>query len=111
MNRKRWLVMLVSLVAALSFSGGAWAGLADSMLGTGIDALLGKQLGLTGDQSKGGIGAILSLAKGKLSPADYGKVASAIPGADKYVAKAQSLKSGGSTLPRRSGGPPVPSSP
>ena len=89
MNRNRWLMVLVSVFAILGLNTGAWAGLADSLGGMGIDSLLGKQLGITGDQSKGGIGAILGLAKEKLSPADYGKVASAIPGADKYVAKAQ----------------------
>lgn len=91
MNRNRWLVLLVSVVALLGLNPPTWAGLGSSLTSTGIDALLGKQLGITGDQSKGGIGAILGLAKEKLSPADYGKVASAIPGADKYVSKAQSL--------------------
>jgi hypothetical protein len=91
MNRNRWLVSVVSLVAALSLSSAASAGLTDSLTGAGLDSLLGKQLGLTADQSKGGIGAILGMAKEKLSPDDYAKVASAIPGADKYVSKAKSL--------------------
>ena len=91
MNRNRWLVLVVSLAAILGLSSAASAGLTDSLTSAGLDSLLGKQLGLTSDQSKGGIGAILGMAKGKLSPDDYAKVASAIPGADKYVSKAKSL--------------------
>ncbi len=91
MNHNRFLMALICIVAILGLGSAAWAGLADSLGGMGLDALLGKQLGITGDQSKGGIGAILGLAKEKLSPADYGKIASAMPGADKYVAKPQSL--------------------
>jgi len=91
MTRNRRLVVLFSVVAGLGLGSGAWAGLTDSLSGMGLDSLLGKQLGITGDQSKGGIGSILGLAKEKLSANDYGKVAKAIPGADKYVAKAQSM--------------------
>ena len=89
MRLNRWLLVSALAVAFLAPGAVVRAGLTDSLVGTGIDSLLGKQLGITSDQSKGGIGAILGLAKEKLSPADYGKIASAIPGADKYVAKAQ----------------------
>jgi hypothetical protein len=91
MKANRWLVVLVSVVALLGFGSISWAGMTDSLTSKGIDSLLGKQLGLTGDQSKGGIGAIMGLAKEKLSPADFGKIASAVPGTDKYISKAKSL--------------------
>ena len=92
MKLDRWLVVLVSAAAFLAFGSSNWAaGWTDSLLGKDLDSLLGKQLGLTSDQSKGGIGAILGLAKEKLSSADFDKIAAAIPGADKYVAKAKKL--------------------
>jgi hypothetical protein len=91
MNPIRRLAAWFLVVAGLGLVSVASAGLTDSLTSIGLDSLLGKQLGITGDQSKGGIGAILGMAKGKLSADDYAKVAGAIPGADKYVAKAQSL--------------------
>ena len=80
------------LVLALVFASSAWAApWMDSLLGKDLDSLVGKQLGLTGDQSKGGIGAILGLAKEKLTSNDFDKIAAAVPGADKYVSKAKKL--------------------
>jgi len=90
MRRNRWLVALSLVVAAWIGSTFA-AGWTDSIMGKDIDSLLAKQLGLTGDQSKGGIGAIFSLAKEKMSSADFDKIAGAIPGAEKYVKKAKKL--------------------
>jgi hypothetical protein len=42
--------------------------------------MLTKQLGVTPQQATGGAGAIFSLAKNNLSSADFGKLASAVPG-------------------------------
>jgi|SRR5215831_1424266 len=56
-----------------------------------ITDMLGKSLGVSGDQASGGVGSILSLAQNKLSASDYTKVASAIPGSDQYVQKAKDL--------------------
>jgi Protein of unknown function VcgC/VcgE (DUF2780) len=92
MKPNRWLIVLVSVAAFLGLGSTNWAaGWTDSLLGKDLDSLVGKQLGLTSDQSKGGIGAILGLAKEKLTSADFDKIAAAIPGADKYVAKAKKL--------------------
>ena len=92
--KKLWLVALCFLVFAASSSGAA-AGTAgdmmDSVLGKDLDSIVGKQFGLTSDQSKGGIGAILGLAKEKLTANDYDKIAAVVPGADKYVSKAKKL--------------------
>jgi Protein of unknown function VcgC/VcgE (DUF2780) len=56
-----------------------------------ITDVLGKTLGVSGDQASGGVGSILSLAQNKLSASDYSKVADTVPGADKYVQKAKDL--------------------
>jgi hypothetical protein len=56
-----------------------------------ITDVLGKTLGVSGDQASGGVGSILSLAQNKLPASDYSKVADAVPGADKYVQKAKDL--------------------
>jgi hypothetical protein len=56
-----------------------------------ITDVLGKTLGVSGDQASGGVGSILSLAKNKLSASDYTKVAGALPDSDKYVQKAKDL--------------------
>jgi hypothetical protein len=51
-------------------------------------------LGLSSDQSSGAVGSVLSMAQGKLSSTDYGKVASAVPGASTYVQKAEAVNGG-----------------
>ena len=92
--KKLWWVALPFLAFVVSVSG-AVAGTAgemmDSALGKDLDSIVAKQFGLTGDQSKGGIGALLALGKEKLKAVDYDKIAAAVPGADKYVAKAEKL--------------------
>ena len=59
----------------------------------GLTSSLGS-LGLSGDQSAGAVGSVLSMAQGKLSPTDYGKVAAAVPGASTYVEKAETANGG-----------------
>lgn len=59
----------------------------------GLTSSLGS-LGLSGDQSAGAVGSVLSMAQGKLSPTDYGKVAAAVPGASTYVEKAEAVNGG-----------------
>jgi len=46
----------------------------------GLVGMLTKQLGVTPEQATGGAGAIFSLAKNNLSSADFGTLASAVPG-------------------------------
>ena len=91
MRRRGWLAVLVFAVSLLGIASISRAGLTDSLMGKEFDSLLSKQLGLTADQSKGGIGAMLGLAKEKLSSADFSKIAAVIPGADKYLSKAKQL--------------------
>jgi hypothetical protein len=53
--------------------------------------MVGKALGLTGDQVQGGLGSVLKLAQEKLQKGDFDKLAAAIPGASGYLEKAKSL--------------------
>ena len=87
--RARRSIVLAACILALVAAGTSSAGMFDSILGKDLDSLLGKQLGLTSDQSKGGLGAIMGMAKGKLLATDYDKLAAAVPGADKYISKAK----------------------
>ncbi len=72
-------------------------GMAGSLTSPGSSLALTESLsglGLSGDQSSGAIGSVLSMAQTKLSPTDYGKVASAVPGASGYVQKAEAVNGG-----------------
>ena len=58
-----------------------------------------KELGVTQNQAVGGSGALFGLAKSRLNPEDFGKVAGAVPGMDGLLAAApQSPLGGDSTL-------------
>lgn len=46
---------------------------------------LTQQLNITPQQATGGAGAIFGLAKSRLSPADFSKIASAVPGMDGFL--------------------------
>ena len=89
-TRRFFVVMVVAALTGfgLNAHAAAWT---DQMLGKDLDSLVAKQLGLTGDQSKGGIGAMLGLAKEKLKAVDYDKIAKVVPGAESYVSKAKKL--------------------
>jgi hypothetical protein len=91
MTLRRRILVLACAFAVLGLQSTAWAGFTDSLPWKDLDSVLGKQLGLTGDQSKGGIGAILGLAKEKLNSNDFDTIAEAIPGASGYVKKAKKL--------------------
>jgi len=85
------MLVLACALAILGLGSTAWAGFSDSMPWSDLDSVLGKQLGLTADQSKGGIGAIFGLAKEKLSSNDFDKIAHAVPGTSGYVKKAKKM--------------------
>jgi Protein of unknown function VcgC/VcgE (DUF2780) len=68
--------------------------LKSSVTGAGSSQLMGmltSKLGVTQNQAEGGVGSMLKLAQEKLAKGDFDKVASAIPGAQKYLDKAKSL--------------------
>jgi Protein of unknown function VcgC/VcgE (DUF2780) len=60
---------------------------------------LTKGLSITPHQATGGAGALFSLAKSRLNPADFGKIAGAVPGMGSFLKAAPSTStSGGSGL-------------
>ena len=59
--------------------------------------MLGSKLGLSPDQAKAGVGAILAYAEGALPSGDFQKVSAAIPGAGDNIQAAK--ESGGVTGP------------
>ena len=58
---------------------------------------LTDQLSITPAQASGGAGALFGLAKSRLNPGDFSKVAAAVPGIDSFIKSAPSAakKSGG----------------
>jgi hypothetical protein len=53
--------------------------------------LLAKELGSTTTQAEGAAGSLFRLAKGRMTPENFGKVASAVPDMDKLLAAAPAL--------------------
>jgi hypothetical protein len=51
-------------------------------------------LSVTPEQATGGAGALFGLAKTKLSPADFGKIAAVVPGMDSFLKAAPSTGAG-----------------
>lgn len=84
MKRSLSVVALV-LAIAIGLSGCSsalpFSGLLDSM----------KGLGLSTDQLVAGAGTLLGSAAKKMSPADWGKVANAIPGVDQLMKSSKDL--------------------
>ena len=56
---------------------------------------LAKELGSTATQAEGAAGALFGLAKSKLQPAEWTKVAGAVPGIDGLLKAAPALAAGG----------------
>ena len=63
---------------------------------SGLVSRLTSSLGVTESQATGGAGAIFKYAKTRLSPDDFGQVASAVPGIDSLMKAAPSTESAGS---------------
>ena len=55
---------------------------------------LAKELGATPQQAEGAAGALFGVAKSKLAPADWSKVASAVPGMDGLLKAAPAMATG-----------------
>jgi Protein of unknown function VcgC/VcgE (DUF2780) len=88
MKRRHALLILAGLPLI------AWAQSMKDLTSSMQDPLMGmltSQLGVTENQAKGGVGSLLTLAKEKLSAADFTKVANTVPGASKYMDLAKSL--------------------
>jgi hypothetical protein len=74
----------------------AAVGAAEAATTGGLTDMLGSKLGLSPEQSKAGVGAILAYAQGALPAADFQKVSAAIPGAEDNL---QAVKDAGVTDP------------
>lgn len=74
--------LLSSATTAETTTPAAQAGLIETLVG---------QLGVTEQQASGGAGALLGLAKGKMSAQDSSALSAAIPDLDKLLASAPSL--------------------
>ena len=70
---------------------GAPAPTKDLATPAGLNNMLTSKLGISETQATAAVGSVLSLAKGQLSPEDYGKLSGAIPGAESYLAKAPDI--------------------
>src|SRR5262252_9949316 len=85
MRRRHLLQTIVVATAALQGCSGM-----PSMGSSSVIDSLTSQLGVTPQQATGGVGSMLTYAKTQLSPSDFSTVASALPGADKYMTLASS---------------------
>ena len=85
MKKVQMVLVAAILAIALLSSCSSSIGGATELLST-----LGK-LGVTPDQAIGGLGSIMSLAQGKLSPEDFTKVSKSIPGLDNVMKQATDL--------------------
>ena len=54
-----------------------------------LSDMIGSQLGLSNDQAKAGLGAVLAFAQTKLPAADFEKVSASVPGAADNIKAAQ----------------------
>ncbi|HWC04624.1 MAG TPA: DUF2780 domain-containing protein [Methylomirabilota bacterium] len=86
---KRLFFVATILGLALAATSAAFAQ-ENELVGT-----LTKNLGVTKAQAEGGTGALLALAKSKLSVNDFSKVSSAVPGTDALLKSAPAVDSSG----------------
>jgi hypothetical protein len=85
--KNRFAVLLTAVVLLFAF-----AGCSSSLPYSGlISGLTGSIPGLNSDQAIASAGSLLGLASEKLSPADFEKVAGAIPGTSDLISKAGDL--------------------
>ena len=93
--RTLWCAALSALVLTI----GVAAQTPDqSAAGTANPELVGalaKEIGATPKQAEGAAGALFGLAKSKLSPGDWTKVASAVPGMDGLLKAAPAMAAAG----------------
>ena len=79
---------------------GAWGQASAKVTSTNPElvGMLTKELKVTPEQATGGAGAIFALAKSRLNPADFSKVAASVPGMDGFLKAAPAPKKAESML-------------
>ncbi len=93
------LRVIVCLVLMMGVAGAQLPDLAKKAATAPDPDLVGKltrELNVTPKQATGGAGAIFGLAKTQLKPADFSKLAAAVPGMDGFLKAAPSSKTGSS---------------
>jgi hypothetical protein len=95
------LLVVVALCAPEALTQDAASNLANTASPELVGQLT-KALSITPTQASGGAGALFGLAKSRLSPADFSKVAASVPGIDGLIKSAPAL-SGTKSLPGVSG--------
>lgn len=82
-------LLVVAVLSSFLFSS---CGSSLPYLGPSMDMINGlTSLGITPEQAVGGVGALLTLTKGKLNPSDFMKVAGAIPYSNTLIKAAQDM--------------------
>jgi len=89
MNAKPLLV-IVTAVSMTAFSLHAQTPEVQNTANPELVGAVAKEIGATPTQAEGATGALFGLAKSKLAPADWSKVASAVPGMDSLLNAAPS---------------------
>jgi hypothetical protein len=86
----RWTVLTLTIALAAV----AGTALAQAPAGGGSSELVGllaKEMGSSTKQAQGAAGSLFRMAKTRLSPEDFGKVATAVPGMDGLLKAAPAL--------------------
>lgn len=76
-------VLLSSMVGCSG--GGSKEAVQSSLTSEPAVTALAQQVGVTADQAVGGLGAILSMAKNRVSAEDFSKLTSGLPSTEKYI--------------------------
>jgi len=84
-------ILSLTLIAMLALPATSFAQKAADTPSPELIQSLSKELGSTSDQSIGAAGALFGLAKSRLKPADFAKIATAVPGMGKMLAAAPAL--------------------
>jgi hypothetical protein len=87
-------VMLV-LMGAWVASGPAWAQAPATGKGSELVSALAKELGSTPKQAEGAAGSLFRLAKSRMTPEGFGRLAKAVPDLDQLLAAAPALEARG----------------
>ncbi len=92
-------VLVATFMALVSCSStGGLGSMLGSLTNQPMVSSLMEKLGLSSNQAIGGLGSLLSLAKGTLSSDQFKQLASVIPSADKYMGALEGLGITGSDI-------------
>jgi hypothetical protein len=95
----RRVVSLVAIVVGLQLVGAA----AQAPVSNELVSELAKTLGSTPAQAEGAAGTLFGMAKSRLSPGDFSKVAAAVPGMDALLKAAPAMGGGTDKLSQITG--------